>query len=113
MKMTDEQLATLNQRLQQLGFETMGDYARALTEGVVGSRQLVEELATTIADKIVVKMTTNAAPTTDAAHAMKSVRSLGFEPRLVAWRATVLDQAVPSERTGRRPHEGPSPAESF
>ena len=35
--MTEEQLATLNQRLQQLGFSTMGDYARALAEGVVGS----------------------------------------------------------------------------
>ena len=67
MRMTDDQIAVLNQRLQQLGFETMGDYARALTEGVVGSRQLVEELATAIADKIVVKMTTNAAPASDAA----------------------------------------------
>ena len=38
MKMTEEQLATLNQRLQQLGFSTMGDYARALTEGVKGIR---------------------------------------------------------------------------
>lgn len=41
MRMTDDQIAILNQRLEQLGFETMGDYARALTEGVVGSRQLV------------------------------------------------------------------------
>ena len=44
MKMTEEQLATLDLRLQQLGFLTMGDYARALTEGLVGSRQLDEEL---------------------------------------------------------------------
>ena len=75
MKMNEEQLAVLNQRLQQLSFETMGDYARALTEGVVGSRQLVEELAATIADKIVVKMTTSATPAMGAARAMKSVRS--------------------------------------
>ena len=87
MKMTEEQLASLNLRLQQLGFETMGDYARALTEGVVGSRQLVEELATTIADRIVVKMTTNAAPATDAAHAMKSVRSPVRRPNCVQIRA--------------------------
>ncbi len=80
MKVTEEQLATLNQRLQQLGFETMGDYARALTEGVVGNRQLVEELANTIADKIVVKMTTSATPATDAPELMKSMRSPGFEP---------------------------------
>jgi hypothetical protein len=45
VKVTDEQIAALNLRLQQLGFATMGDYARALTEGVVGNRQLVEDLA--------------------------------------------------------------------
>ena len=86
MRMTDDQIATLNQRLRQLGFSTMGDYARALTGGVVGSRQLVEELATTIADKLVVKMTTNAASATDAAHALKTVRSPGFELGLPAIR---------------------------
>ena len=102
--MTEEQLATFNQRLQQFGFETMGDYARAFTEGVVGSRQLVEELATAIADRLVVKMTNSAAPATDVAQAMKSVRSPGFEPGLPAWRADVLDQIVPSERSGRQPH---------
>lgn len=109
MRMTDDQIAILNQRLQQLGFETMGDYARALTEGIVGNEQLVEALA----DRIVVKMTTNAAPAADAAHALKSVRSTGFEPVLPAWRADVLDQTVLSKRTGRRPHEVPSFAESF
>ena len=87
MKMTDDQLAGLNLRLQQLGFGTMGDYARALTEGVVGNEQLVGTLADAIADRIVVKMTTNATPATDAAQAMKTVRSPGFEPGLPAWRA--------------------------
>lgn len=37
----------------------MGDYARALTEGVVGNKQLVDELAEAIAEKMVVKMTTS------------------------------------------------------
>ncbi len=37
----------------------MADYARALTEGVVGNEQLVGTLAETIADRIVVKMTTS------------------------------------------------------
>lgn len=81
--MTDEQIAALNLRLQQLGFVTMGDYARALTEGVVGNRQLVEDLAETLASKLVVKMTTNAAQVTDAARAMKSVRSLSLSLSLV------------------------------
>ena len=44
--------------MKQLGFETMGDYARALTDGVVGNRQLVDDLAEVIAEKMVVKMTT-------------------------------------------------------
>ena len=78
MKMTEEQLATLNLRLQQLGFATLGDYARALTEGVVGSRRLAEELAETLASKLVVKMTTNATPATGAARAMRIVRSPGL-----------------------------------
>ena len=56
--MKEDQIAALNLRLKQLGFETMGDYARALTEGVVGNRQLVDDLAEAIAEKMVVKMTT-------------------------------------------------------
>ena len=59
IKMKDDQIAALNLRLKQLGFETMGDYARALTEGVVGNRQLVDDLAEAIAEKMVVKMTTS------------------------------------------------------
>ena|GEM_PF-3286450 len=94
MKLTDDQVAGLNLRLQQLGFETMGDYARALTDGVVGNEQLVGTLAETIADSIVVKMTTNLTQQRLQLQAMKSVRSPGFEPGLQAWRACVLDQAV-------------------
>ena len=40
----------LNLRLQQLGFETIDDYARALTDGVVGNEQLVGTLAEFIND---------------------------------------------------------------
>jgi hypothetical protein len=56
--MKDDQIAALNLRLKQLGFETMGDYARALTDGVMGNRQLVDDLAEAIAEKMVAKMTT-------------------------------------------------------
>jgi hypothetical protein len=59
IKVKDDQIAALYLRLKQLGFETMGDYARALTEGVVGNRQLVDDLAEAIAEKMVVKMTTS------------------------------------------------------
>ncbi len=59
MKLKEEQVAALNLRLKQLGFDTMGDYARALTEGVVGNQQLVDDLAEAIASKMVVILTTN------------------------------------------------------
>jgi hypothetical protein len=54
IKLNDDRIAALNLRLKQLGFESMGDYARALTEGVVGNRQLVDDLAEAIAEKMVV-----------------------------------------------------------
>jgi hypothetical protein len=78
MKLTDDQVAGLNLRLQQLGFDSMGDYARAFTEGVVGNEQLVGTLADSIADKIVVKMTTNLTQQRLQPQAMRSVRSPGI-----------------------------------
>jgi hypothetical protein len=54
--MKDGQVAALNLRLKQLGFETICDYARALTEGMVGNSQLVDDLAEAIAEKMVVKL---------------------------------------------------------
>jgi hypothetical protein len=109
--MTEEQIAALNLPLQQLGFATLGDYARAFTEGVVGNEQLVEALA----DRIAVKMTTNAAPATDATtQALKSVRSPGFEPGLQAWRACVLLACLETlDQAGRRPHDRASEPVSF
>jgi hypothetical protein len=59
IKLNDDRIAALNLRLKQLGFESMGDYARALTEGVVGNRQLVDDLAEAIAEKMVVILTTS------------------------------------------------------
>ncbi len=80
MKMTEEQLATLNLRLQLLGLETMGGYIRVLTEGVEGNEHLVDTLAYALANRIVVKMTTSPDPSTDASQSMKSLLSPGFEP---------------------------------
>jgi hypothetical protein len=62
IELKEEQIAALNLKLRQLGFETMGDFARALTDGVVGNKPLVEELAEVVASKLVVKMTTNPSP---------------------------------------------------
>ena len=55
IKLKHDQIAAHSLRLKQLGFETMGDYARALTEGVVGNKQLVDELAEAIAEKMLSK----------------------------------------------------------
>ena len=90
MKLTDDQVAGLNLRLQQLGFDTMGDYARSLTDGVVGNEQLVGTLADSVADRVVVKMTTNLTQQRLQPQAMKSVRSPGFEPGLQAWRVRAV-----------------------
>ncbi len=89
--MTDDQIASLNLRLQQLGFETMGDYARALTDGVVGNEQLVGTLADGIADRIVVKMTTNPAQR-ELPLVVESVKSHGWDsiPRPPAYKAGAL-----------------------
>ena len=84
-----------------------------LAEGVITNKQVVEELANTLADRVVNKMLTVQPVPSDAAPAMKSVRSPGFEPGLPAWRADVLDQTVLSERTGRRPHDPASVIMSF
>ena len=91
MRLTDDQVAGLNLRLQQLGFETMGDYARALTDGVVGNEQLVGTLADSIADRIVVKMTTNPARR-EPLPIGESVKSHGWDsiPRPPAYKAGAL-----------------------
>ena len=89
--MTDDQVAGLNLRLQQLGFQTIGDYARALTDGLVGNEQLVGPLADSIADRIVVKMTTNPAQR-ELPSAEVSAKSHGWDssPRPPAYKAGAL-----------------------
>jgi hypothetical protein len=91
MKLTDDQVAGLNLRLQQLGFATMGDYARALTDGIVGNEQLVGTLADSIADRIVVKMTTNPAQG-ELPLALERMKSHGWDsiPRPPAYKAGAL-----------------------
>jgi hypothetical protein len=91
--MKDDQVAALNLRLKQLGFETMGDYARALTEGVVGNRQLVDDLAEAIAEKMVVKMTTTLPILRQQTHTFeRRVESHGRDliPRPAAYKAAAL-----------------------
>ena len=92
-------MAILNLQLQKLGYATLGEFVGGLAEGVITNKQLVEELASTLADSVVNKMLTVQPVLRQQPQGMKSMRSPGFEPGLPAWRADVLDQ------TGRRPHD--------
>ena len=58
VRMKDDDVASLNQRLAQAGYKTLGEMVRAFTQGILGNNQLVEPLAEEIADRIVVKMST-------------------------------------------------------
>ncbi len=91
-----------------------------MAEGVITNKQVVEELANSVADRVVNKILTVQPVLSDATPAMKTVRSPGFEPGLPAWRADVLDQTLrapgcedPETRSGRRPHRPASATMSF
>ena len=58
VRLKEEDVASLNQRLAQAGYNTLGEMARAFTQGILTNNQLVEPLADAIADRIVVKMST-------------------------------------------------------
>ena len=62
VRLKNEEISTLNLRLKQLGYDTLGEFAQALTKGIVSNRQLVEELAEVVADRVVNKLLTNTEP---------------------------------------------------
>jgi hypothetical protein len=84
VRLKEEQLAVLNQQLQKLGYATLGELVGGLADGVITNKRLVEDLAEVLSDRIVNKMLTVRSPAADATHAMRSVRSPGFEPGLQA-----------------------------
>ncbi len=53
VRLKDEDVATLNQRLKQLGYSSLGELVGGIATGVVTNRQVVEELADVIAGKVV------------------------------------------------------------
>jgi hypothetical protein len=61
---------------------------------------VVEELANTLAERVVNKMLTEQPVLRELPQALKSVRSPGFEPGLPAWRADVLDQILHTPEDG-------------
>ena len=56
----------------------MGDYVRALTDGVMGDEQLVGKLTDATVDRVVVKMTTSQTQQWSQPQGMKRVRSPGL-----------------------------------
>jgi hypothetical protein len=94
VRLKEEQAALLNQRLQQLGYATLGELVGGLAEGVITNKQVVEELGDGVASRVVNKMLTGQPVLRELPQAMKTVRSPGFEPGLPAWRADVLDQTL-------------------
>ena len=61
VRLKEEQVATLNQRLKQLGYSSLNEFVGGLTGGVITNRLLVEELAEALAGKIVNNLLTASA----------------------------------------------------
>ena len=59
VRLKEEDIALLNQRLKQSGFSSLGGFVRAFTQGIITNDRLVEPLAEKVADRIVVKMSTS------------------------------------------------------
>ena len=58
VRLKDEQVAVLNQRLGQLGYSTLSELVGGIASGVITNKQLVEELADVLSNKIVNKLLT-------------------------------------------------------
>jgi hypothetical protein len=62
VRLKEEDVGQLNQRLKQLGYGSLNEFVGGITAGVVTNKQVVEELAEAIADKIVNKLLTSNPP---------------------------------------------------
>ncbi len=92
VRLKEEQVAMLNQRLKHLGYGSLNELVGGLTVGVVTNRQVVEELADVLAAKIVNNLTT-LQPRLGVLPVESSVRrSLGRDliPRPTAYKAVAL-----------------------
>ena len=52
----EDELAALNLRLKSLGYGSLADLARAVANGVITNRVLIDELAQSLVDKIASKL---------------------------------------------------------
>ena len=58
VRLKDEQVAVLNQRLGQLGYSTLSELVGGPADGVITNNQLVEDLADVLSERIVNKLLT-------------------------------------------------------
>lgn len=58
VRLKEEQVAVLNQRLGQLGYSTLSELVGGIASGVITNRQLVEDLADVLSVKIVNRLLT-------------------------------------------------------
>jgi len=73
----------------------MGDFTRSLIEDTLGSKQLVEDLAEILSDKVVVKMTTIEPLLQEQPQAMRGMRSPVRTPNCVQ-----IPPSLPIRRPG-------------
>ncbi len=52
VSLKDEDVATPHLKLKQWGFESLNEYVKGIVSGKISTPQLIDELATLIADKI-------------------------------------------------------------
>lgn len=62
IRLKNDDVTAPNLRLKQLGYDSLGELTQAVTKGIISNRQLVEELAEVVADKVVNKLLTSAQP---------------------------------------------------
>ena len=92
VRLKDEQVAVLNQRLGQLGYSTLGEFVGGLADSVITNKQLVEDLADVLSERIVNKLLTSPPAQRESPLAVESVKSHGWDsiPRPPAYKAGAL-----------------------
>ena len=59
VRLKEEDVGQLNQRLKQLGYGSLNEFVGGITAGVVTNKQVVDDFAEALADKIVNKLLTS------------------------------------------------------
>ena len=87
VRLKEGDIASLNQRLKALGYETLGDLVRALNSGIITNAQVLSDLADLVAERIAVKLTTKDLVTASMDSASHSKCGIGLVARIPASQA--------------------------